>query len=456
MIRRDTRFRDTSPLAFCDATFIGQETPKQTTEFPEIVHEPLRTLYSTYKHMRRDLRVANTSLVRIIVYSSGIVVEERTAKVVNWYPIQNLYCSAGLNVNKGKGGIIEFKQLHEKVKSSCKTLFAMVVRQPGNDGRRVLMCHAFKVDNSSYTQQLVNATQYAYRNKSGWTDPVSDKEFLNAKLSYTLKRLTEEDDVNLDALKITTQNRDKKLADIPIEPHRQSTENKQRSKSAVRSAPTTPRRVTRQSPQIHISPPSRTHSLVGNPRAVAILQPSGSTRMPAQRARAYYNGFNTDTLHNGENSVLKSASIGGFPMNRSPSKGAVSKTPHVVPPPTNNGANIFVSSNAHSMNGFQSTSVFYSSSVVRETSAPSTPRSHRVLASSEPQEQVNGSPNDRPGELTNVDVHQSNGHDSPKERKHKSSKHQRPSKKMMQKMHQSGDFIGNSFNLDYLKVCMSL
>ncbi|KAF6029463.1 hypothetical protein EB796_012226 [Bugula neritina] len=75
------------------------------------------------------------------------------------------------------------------------------------------MCHSFLIDHVSAAQELVHACQYAYTNKAGWNNPISDKRFLDAKMSYTMQMVDEE--VSLKKLKLETEERDKQLAKQP-------------------------------------------------------------------------------------------------------------------------------------------------------------------------------------------------------------------------------------------------
>lgn len=436
------------PLASCAATYIGQATPKASIKYPDIIYEPLKALYSKCRQKRQDLLAATSSTVRLRVYSSGIIVQEPGVPkdAVNWYPIQNLYCSAGLKPDKAKAETVIFRELHEKVKLQAKPYFAMVVRQPGDDGRRVLMCHAFIVDNTTVAQKLVNATQFAYQNKDGWNDPVTDKEFLNAKLSYTLQRLHEEDD-NLDELKIRTRERDQQLAQRPDlsakprQPHVIKTSQSQRQHSVksaatvkIQSAPATPRRV-----------PSRAGSAMGSMKVVMTprWEQPAPDRVPTHRAVSYYRGFNTETM-DGQNGVVKSATIDGFPLTRTPSDATRTSLfqPMADPKVT--------------VNGFKPTHLPKS----RRNPGPSgSPRGHRVLASSVPQE---ASPSYSNGEhLEVIDWDSTVGHDQMNgdsqlitDKKNKSSKHHRPSKKLMEKYNSraNGDINGDSEEAEHTKV----
>ena len=424
------------PLISCYARYLGQATPQSSNEYPEIIHEPLRKIYSPCSVKRHDLLSKTTVLVTLRIYNSGIVIEKpKDGKVENnWYPIQNFYCSAALKPEKGdKKDPIIFRGIKEKTKSLGHPLFAMVVRQPGSDGRRVLMCHAFLVDNAARAQQLVDSTVYAFKNKAGWSDAVADKEFLNAKLSYTLQQLKEDKDSNLEELKIKTDERDKQLAQKPsikvshTKPPARGTAHAR--SLIVRSAPSTPR----SSRSLMLTPAPNPHRAIMPTGRATAQQDFG---VPTSVAKSYYQGFNTEVM-NGDYRATKSMSEVGFPISRAASSGYVFRSRQ--PSPTMNGA----------ATGFH----HVTESTQRRNRASASSKGHRVLASSEPQEMTNGFSNNNnvSGSVVDWDATvETNGdtRSSASHMKKKHSKHHRPSKKTMESylLHNGDDDVNGVHN----------
>lgn len=440
-MRMEEQRYNTRPLAACYAEYYGKETPEKSIKPPTIITEPLTKIYSKARLSRDDLKRRTCKTVAITIYSSGIIIKNQVEKhKVQWFPIQNLYCSAGLRPESKKGQVV-FKELHVPVKKPQKPFFAMVLRQERTDGRKVLVCYAFLVESVDIAQRLVYATQGAYMNKAGWNHPLTDKEFLNAKMAYTLERLDKEEDDNLERM---TREREWQLAQKPdlsrVATPRPLSSRTPRARSAaptlMSSAPATPRRSTLSTP--------RPQHMNGNDGYLMV--PQLSSRVPTQRAITYYQGFRTETLQGDQSMrssfVVKSASISGFPLSRSSSNatGAMSLQPtpqyNVMP------------------NGRANTNGQKAMRHVSDASTYKNKKDHRVLASSEPQEQVNGHVNGNievPVEVLDWDkiedatpVQQNGDVVYAVVKKKGQSKHHRPSKKEMEKLLQNGDINGNA------------
>ena len=432
------------PLAACYAEYYGKETPEKSIKPPTIITEPLTKIYSKARLSREDLKRRTCKTVTITIYSSGIIIKNQVEKhKVQWFPIQNLYCSAGLRPESKKGQVV-FKELHMPVKKPQKPFFAMVLRQERTDGRKVLVCYAFLVESGDIAQRLVYATQGAYMNKAGWNHPLTDKEFLNAKMAYTLERLDMED--GDDDLEKMTQERERQLAQKPDTSReavpRPLSSRQPRAHSAapvlMKSAPSTPRRST-------LSTPRPQQPAIADNHYLMPPQQQLSSRVPTQRAITYYQGFKTETLQGSASMrssfVVKSASISGFPLSRSSSNatGAMSLQPTPQYSALPNGR-----SKANGQKAMRH---------VSDASASKSKKDHRVLASSEPQELVNGDVNGNievPVEVLDWDrmedaaPKQPNGDEMYAVVKKKGqSKHHRPSKKEMEKLLHNGEINGH-------------
>ena len=421
-------------LQSCTARCLGKAIPTGSVDYPDIIHDPLRDIYSPAVVKRHDLLARRTTPVTIEVFGSGIAVQERRGGelVNNWYPIENFYCSAGVVPDKGgKTRSVVFKGLQEKCRSPGQPIFAMVVRQPDSEGRRVLMCHAFLMDNNRETQKLVSATKEAYQNKAGWSSSGNDKEFLNAKLSYTVQKLNEQQENNIDHLKVLTEKREKQLSqkpkgvDFKTQPGIQKVQQSQ-TMATHHSLPQTQSMVVRRPPsvksmKVRSAPQTpRTPRVVAAPVSSSVVVASVDTnvapqslRVPTERAKVLYQGFNTETLNSQSG---KATSDIGYQSN--------------VLSNNEPGHATFLSS----LHGFQST--------YKRNWAAETPRGHRILASSVPQEvanDFNNLPNSAAAFQTDT-----NGHIEPivvgKKAEH--SKYHRPSKKVLEKYLQQGDDEG--------------
>lgn len=177
---------NTRALVRCEATYVGAALPTRTTQPPGIIHEPLEKICE--KESLPTLINTPKKPVRLSIFHSGIIIEllfgKHSGELV-WYPIQNLYCSAGLQPLKNKHGDISFRTLEDKLaaKSSLKPIFAMVIRETIQ--KKVLQCHAFAVTRKGMAQLLVQATALAYRDKEGWNQPLNST-FLKSEYNYTL------------------------------------------------------------------------------------------------------------------------------------------------------------------------------------------------------------------------------------------------------------------------------
>lgn len=438
-------------LAACSGWYYGKEIPQSSNQPPAIIIEPLTKIYSKARHCRSDLAKNTCTPVKIAIYSSGIIIKNQTERhKVQWFPIQNLYCSAGLQPDSKKGNVV-FRELHVPLKKASKPFFAMVVRLERKDQRRVLTCFAFMVDSTTVAQRLVQATEFAYKNKDGWNHPLTDKEFLNAKTAYTLERLDREE--GNDELEEITTERERQLALTP-----------DLSRAAA------PRPVSARSARSHTAVPVRLQSArtprsssfstprsqaASNSRYLMVPPPASSRGVPTQQAITYYQGFKTETLHDDGrvHAVVKSASIGGFPLSRSSSNGtgamSLQPTPQYSMMPNGRAR----------VNGGQK-----AKRQVSDASSSKHSRGHRILASSEPEAEVtlNGHGNDSPGvEVVDWDemvngIH-INGDASPEvTRKKGQSKHRRPTKKMMDKFLHNGDINGNVTDQSTDKVSIVL
>lgn len=195
MEERNTVDNPKPPIAYnlralirCDATYLGAALPTETTQPPGIIHEPLAKICKKDRDASTPVNTGNRT-VRLYIFHSGIVIEilygKRIGELV-WYPIQNLYCSAGLQPFKTKLGTIEFKTLEDSAgaKSSLKPIFAMVVRETVE--KKVLQCHAFTVIRRELAQLLVQATSVAYKDKKGWNLPLNNEILGRHDYKYTL------------------------------------------------------------------------------------------------------------------------------------------------------------------------------------------------------------------------------------------------------------------------------
>ena len=179
-------------LIRCEAAYLGASLPTKTTQPPGIIHEPLEKICE--KENLPTLINPPTKRVRLHVFHSGIVIEvlfgKRNGELV-WYPIQNLYCSAGIQPFKTKHGTFEFRSLEDQAdtKSTLKPLFSVVFRESVH--KKVLQCHAFAVARKELAQLLVQATAVAYRDKNGWNQPLRSSLFSNNEYNYTLNIVDE-------------------------------------------------------------------------------------------------------------------------------------------------------------------------------------------------------------------------------------------------------------------------
>lgn len=364
---------NTQPHAKCiDVLYIGREIPTKSDQYPDIVQEPLKAMYNKVgdKRLKPGVRVS------IYIYNSGIVVQEMDGKI-NWFPIQNLYCSAGLIPCASKKGLT-FEHLNLDRPPRSKPIFAMVVRQSTDDerdrsSRRVLMCHAFIVDDQRSAKLLISATEQAYRNKNGWNHPMNDRQFMKAKINFTMSRIDEDDEHVLDELKDFTLERDVKLAQqLPSRKMLRESNKPQRSASA---------KLQVMPPQPSVSPRS----------AVSTMQRSRSAMVRTTSSRASINSnvvvrhssMSVPPPHHADNRVIitkgayvkpKSASVIGFPLSRSSSQHSRKEPYYAKGGPVSNEY-------WHSRMGPKSR---------RQWSTPATPKHRRVLASSEPTEPMNG------------------------------------------------------------------
>jgi len=174
-------------LVRCEATYLGAALPTRTTQPPGIIHEPLEKICE--RESLPSLTNTPKKPVMLYIFHSGVLIEllfgKHSGEAV-WYPIQNLYCSAGLQPLKTKNGKMEFYSLDEKAggKSTLKPIFAMVIRETVQ--KKVLQCHAFAVTRKEIAQLLVQATALAYRDEAGWNQPLHSLNFRNIKCGYTL------------------------------------------------------------------------------------------------------------------------------------------------------------------------------------------------------------------------------------------------------------------------------
>mgnify|MGYP001792416494 CR=1 FL=1 len=389
-----------------DILYIGREIPTKSDQYPNIVHEPLKAMYNE----AGDKRLKPGMRVSIYVYSSGIVVQEVSGKI-NWFPIQNLYCSAGLVPQKSKSGLT-FKHLDLQKPSKSKPLFAMVVRQTADiegqlSSRRVLMCHGFIVDDQRSAKLLIAATEQAYKNKDGWNHPMNDRQFMSAKINFTMSRIDEGNEEMLEELKGVTIDRDTKLAQ-----QRPSEGGVAKSKELPRQAST---KMTIVSPRSAMSTMPRSQSAIvrvttpqASRSASMMVRPSARPRTPP------HPDISRTFITNGVPEAYirpKATSMVGFPISRSASKHSRQE------PYLNGGGGSVIPKEYHrSRVGPKSR---------RQRSAPATPKHRRILASSEPTEPINGLHNgvsNRGSHLAIVDWDQMLNADEPSQRHSRKSK----------------------------------
>ena len=457
------------PLTSCAARYLGHAVPQKTIQYPGIIHEPLAAIYSSTRIKRQDLLDKTSKRVHIRVINSGIAVEEHTStNTTSWYPIQNLYCSAGVKPDKNKDGTIAFRELKEKVKSTSHALFAMVVREPDNDGRKVLVCHVFMIDSIADTQRLVESTRFAYQHKEGWGNPMADKVFLNAKLSYTLQNL--EEDTNLAQLRIKTDEREQQLAqkpDIEVVQRSKKSQTQVRRSTVKTPVPMSRAMVVRSG----TAAPRRSMVISEAPGNITRRSTLSGNRMPQQRVHSYYQGFSPEMMDDG---YAQTQSEVGYPLSARPSS-FIRPSSHQPSPVMNRQPNGFI-------HAPQSTR--------RYTRNSATPRGHRIIASSEPQELSNNISNGTgpaviDWEMTFNDT-EINGNDKPEKpskngdikpdassrkgrhsqmngdvksaghsKKGKQPMHHRPSKKTMENyLHQNGDIHENGNGI-HVEVSLS-
>lgn len=489
------------PLAVREGQYLGREIPQSSTQGESIILEPLTKLYYQVSHKKKDIVQLTTPIVKIFIYNSGIVIKQEwksKRNIVDWYPIQNLYCSAGLKPDKNKKGEVVFRQFNEPTRLAKRPIFSFVVREPGKDGRRVLMCHSFLIDHVSAAQELVHACQYAYTNKAGWNNPISDKRFLDAKMSYTMQMVDEE--VSLKKLKLETEERDKQLAKQPKVKEKETLPNQsdlsknkilgkqQATKKASKYVSSSTTGVTKhipesktsfrhpqhsfrqsgpeyQSPRLvmkrdqypisHSAPVTprmvvmapKPEEFTMNSRSNSVIMQQPFHKVPTHQAASYYKGFTSNAMSesNGVYSIAKPPSAAGQLLSQSFTSGLTS-TPEPV---------LFdhhlKSATRVSKQSRRNHYADYRSS-----------KGHKVLASSEPYEVVNGFSaaegptvidwNDAAEDLVSpVELDSStpyarmNGSGTPSGKKAKSSKHHRLSRKQMEEYsHQNGNSADES------------
>ena len=169
-----------------------------TFHFAGIIHEPLGQIYSK----KKLLQPISINPVRLHIYHSGLMIEIRYGQHdghLVWYSIRNLYCSAALQpdfTDLESDSSVEFKALDDPDltgHASClRPIFALVVRETVT--RKVLQCHAFSVKDKKIAQFLVKATAKAYKDRSGWDQPILDPMFSGEDTSSTLEILDDKED----------------------------------------------------------------------------------------------------------------------------------------------------------------------------------------------------------------------------------------------------------------------
>jgi len=473
---------NSQPLAGCKGYYIGKAVPLETLKPPEIVQRPLAEIYTPFIYKRRDHQQLRQEKVLIRVFSSGIVIERvnRHDSPLTWYPIQNLYCSAAL-LPVYSGGKVGFKELTNTTKKdgNAKPLFAMVVRETEKD-RKILLCHAFSICEKQRALLLVEATKQAYSHREGWNHPITDKTYVNAKMSYTLRMIEdgEDSDLTYDTLRKVTESRERSIKQTPdiqaiVSPpilNGQIMDSRSQKHVTIQSARPAPsqrvtavsrsrpasaqslRPVTVMVPQTQqtrsqIMSPKRQMLAIGSvSRQATSAQPSlrrPAQPSPKQKEPVKYQGFRADFLTAAEPAIpvatIQAVNVSEYPLSRSSSRSSASHqmSPQVISVPTSRNHSLADRSPRKSTNR----------------------KGHRVLASSEPQEMVNDIQR-LPmviGDLANGKP-KMNGNSSgleildweavpesvlnPKEQK-KPTKHQRVSRKKMEKYLQENGVADN-------------
>ncbi|XP_067930122.1 uncharacterized protein [Watersipora subatra] len=180
------------PLIRCEATYLGSSLPTKTSQPPGIVYEPLEKICE--RESLPTFMSTPKKRVQLHLFHSGVVIEllfgKHNGELV-WYPIQNLYCSAGILPFKTKSGKFEFRSLDDQTvaKSPLKPLFSIVFREAVH--KKVLQCHAFAVKSKELSQLLVQATVVAYRDRNGWNQPMNNSALNNRHYNYSINIVEE-------------------------------------------------------------------------------------------------------------------------------------------------------------------------------------------------------------------------------------------------------------------------
>lgn len=297
-------------LIRCEATYVGASLPTKTTQPPGIIEEPLEKICK--KETLPTLSSACRKPVRLYVFHSGILIEllfgKHNGELV-WYPIQNLFCTAGLQPFKSKNGNVEFKPLEDKsaTKSSLKPLFSMVFRETVH--KKVLQCHAFAVSRKRVAQLLVQATAVAYRDKKGWNLPLNSLLFGNSEFSYTLNIADEAhpdsgySDHEESSQKSSQSPQSSEISAETESTHYQDNQTSQNRNLLIQAFPST----------TTLQATSKENGLMSS-----AYQSPGLNRMPIQKSPASSTTFSDNSAD--EKSSIRSAKAGslssGYPLSR--------------------------------------------------------------------------------------------------------------------------------------------
>jgi len=154
-------------LTKCHVLFLGDSTPKQSSQGLEALQQPLMTCYPVDKH--NEVEGIDSWLT---IFTSGILLQFVGTKTETptpiWFPIQNLHIAAAtkcvnyLHPETGQRMETEFVDINNEMaqKSSHPPLFSIIVRKAS--GKRILRCYTFLVREEAPAVAMVDAVTYEF------------------------------------------------------------------------------------------------------------------------------------------------------------------------------------------------------------------------------------------------------------------------------------------------------
>lgn len=161
-------------LTKCHALFLGNSVPEESRKGLKALQQPLLRCYPVdHPH---EVEGIDSWLT---IFTSGILLQlvggKGTPPDPIWFPIQNLYVAAAtkcVNYVDGHGRRMEteFADINSQAAkaSTHPPLFSMIVRK--TTGTKVLQCYTFLLKDKAPAVAMVDASRYAFLNKSGWSN----------------------------------------------------------------------------------------------------------------------------------------------------------------------------------------------------------------------------------------------------------------------------------------------